>query len=84
VKLKAEFRVSKVQRTESEPLGNLLRLAFLDKELGYKRVAPREALERFSEKNRVYAKWMRKHTVPSLVLVAAHAIWFVLAFKAIV
>jgi hypothetical protein len=72
----ADIKASKVQRPPLT-LGKLIMEAFLGPNLRYTRVAPRAALTDGNPPGSAYRKWMRRHTIPSLLLVAAHAIWFI-------
>jgi hypothetical protein len=53
--------------------------AFFGPDLGYTRVAPRDALQRTGSKGAAYRKFMLKHGTPSLILATAHLAWFVMA-----
>lgn len=82
VAMKAEIDTRTIRQTFAERASKLPMLfqAFFDPNLGYDRVAPRAALQASAFTGSVYRKWMRKHTKWSLVLVLAHALFYVCTY----
>lgn len=86
VELRAEIATKQLEQLSQLAWtgGNLKKhviASFLDADLGYSRVAPREALVMSDKKGSVYRKWMYKHTRWCILLVLAHFVWFIFAVR---
>lgn len=82
IKLRADIRPYRIEPERSKKFAwdhAYSWKSLYSNELGFTRVAPREALIASATHGSVYRKWMFKQTIWSLGLVAMHFFWFVYA-----